>query len=861
MSRATLTWANGSTILNKHSNTRQKYQSTVDQARAYAAELGPDLALAFDTLSNKTALVLRAFVAAMYQEGHSYSEIDDIWGAMKHYFEDTFHCFGTYWQFLPDQSKVTIIEGEMSKDDERGEWIGNPVFDKVFVGMMQDLKDQDERSDTRQAKRRTAIGYEDITKLMLHLQKPETVEAEGLARCLFFQAFAATAFTLWLTFDEVLKLKRGDVLVRQPDPDGPSSFSVTVPFRNSNPIDPARANVYEIYLQPEEPHSCCATHLHAWIQQLELKKGQKLPPNEYLFPDLGDNDHIQQEKPFSVTQVSDQLNKYAMDTGIMDHRYNRLDTHCFRRGGAQHRLSAQDPWPFKAIKWWGGWSEREHAEKILEYLWDDLQYEASFGDIMSPLGSKARVHAGTARLPAETMVTRECLKYTIRSIESRHTAAVAKIEKGVQELRQQNMEFRRESIEWRSAINLQLEKVVHMLSSPAQDPPRCPFQQPDQSQQPSQHPEESLLESQPDHLQPDHSQPDHSQPDHSQQPDQHPEESLLESRPDHSQPDQSQQPSQHPEESLLESQPLHRSPPQLPPDLSKRKHSQPLHRVPPREKPQECHSQPKGRRTSQTIPVISHWKEAVLQWEQGDRDKGLDVPLSEWTHAMSHRNCTYNDRKLIFEEFESFGRSGARMRKVYGNSMNGLKKLLIAIRSRRKLKKKGVEDRGQEAEQQEEEEEEEGLKEHWPKVPRIKTWRQAVQQWEIGDPTHGLGPISKWPLVRRRSRRSHSSYSRRRTIAGEYEYCGRDEHRMRQLHSAAMDRLSNLVESINRQKRLRRQKKAGIVVDEESVEGEVEDESADEWEDDELEEEEEPLVKKRKVVTFDSQTSFKKKKP
>lgn len=40
-------------------------------------------------------------------------------------------------------------------------------------------------------------------------------------------------------FDEVLKLKLGDVHFRQPDLDGPLWLSVTVPFRNSNPIDRA----------------------------------------------------------------------------------------------------------------------------------------------------------------------------------------------------------------------------------------------------------------------------------------------------------------------------------------------------------------------------------------------------------------------------------------------------------------------------------------------------------------------------------------------------------------------------------------------------------------------------------------------
>lgn len=66
---------------------------------------------------------------------------------------------------------------------------------------MRELKEQEERSEgTHQAKRRTAIGYDDMTKFMEHLQKPETVETDGLGRCLLFQAVTATAFTLWLTY-------------------------------------------------------------------------------------------------------------------------------------------------------------------------------------------------------------------------------------------------------------------------------------------------------------------------------------------------------------------------------------------------------------------------------------------------------------------------------------------------------------------------------------------------------------------------------------------------------------------------------------------------------------------------------------
>lgn len=200
MSGETLIWANRSTDLNNHISSRKQHHSTIDQARAFAAELGPDLELALDQLSNKTALVLHAYVLALHQEGHSYDEIEEIRDAMKKYFDDTFRCFGTNWQFLPDQDEASVGDGGMDKDERSGEWIGNPAFDTAFVSLMQELKDQEERSNARPAKRRTAIGYQDITNLMQHLQKSEAIEAEGLARCLFFQAFAATAFTLWLTY-------------------------------------------------------------------------------------------------------------------------------------------------------------------------------------------------------------------------------------------------------------------------------------------------------------------------------------------------------------------------------------------------------------------------------------------------------------------------------------------------------------------------------------------------------------------------------------------------------------------------------------------------------------------------------------
>lgn len=200
MSGAAPTRASGSSTHHDHSSTRKPYQNTVDQARAHAAELGPDMAPAFDQLSHKTALVLRAYVAAVYQEGHSYREIESIRDAMRQYFEDNFRCWGTCWQFLPDQAETTIGT-VVVKAEEGGEWVGNPVFDVAFVSLMQELQAQDEKADrTRWAKRRTTVAYDDLAKLMLYLQKPATIKMEGAGKCLFFQAFLAVGFVLWLTY-------------------------------------------------------------------------------------------------------------------------------------------------------------------------------------------------------------------------------------------------------------------------------------------------------------------------------------------------------------------------------------------------------------------------------------------------------------------------------------------------------------------------------------------------------------------------------------------------------------------------------------------------------------------------------------
>ncbi|KAF9381855.1 hypothetical protein CPC16_009646 [Podila verticillata] len=742
MSGGTLSREPGPPVLNTGSHARNSYQGTVDQARAYASELDHDLASAFDQLNDKTALVLRAYVGSLCQEGHTYSEIESIRDRMKQYFEDRFQCIGVYWQLLPDQDEARSGDGGLDKDEEQGKWIGNPVFDTAFVSMMQELKYQDENAEeTRQVKRRTAVGYEDMSRLMEHLQAPEIVESVGVGR----------------------------------------------------------TNVYQIYPQADEPHSCCVTKLSQWIEWVQQHENWSLQADDYLFPEHYKDGQIQLDQSFSVTQLSTLLNKYATDAGIMDHRYNRLDTHCFRRGCAQYRFNhAQDPWPLKAIKWWGGWSETEPAEKILEYLFDDSQYEVNFGDMMSPRRRETHRQLGVAKLPVGIVVTRECFQSTLRSMESRHATLLTKIEKEVQGLRRQN-----------SAISQQLENVVHILASRVPDNMASQVSD-DQASRISDDHASQVPDDRAFQVPGDQASQAADTLDRSSQPS-----------------DQSRyllpHPSDRPQREQPQHQPLHQSPSE--PLQRERTHRHPIcktaphHQPSPPEESQDQHPQPSSRQhsTETTIPRILEWKEAIKQWDEGDPENGLDIPLSQWTLEMRRNQSAYNDRKLIVKEFESFGRSEVEMRLVYGESMNGVRRLVKAIRIKRKPPK------------QETEEDEKGVH-----VPRATDWKDVIQQWERGDPDNGLIPLCKWN--RTMQQQSHV-YLKRRVIGKEFEFYGRDEARMRQVYGDSMDQIVTLLKAIrDRHKSLEKGESRAIrahQVHDDETESEAEEEEDDnEMEDD-----------------------------
>ncbi|KAG0088841.1 hypothetical protein BGZ93_010158 [Podila epicladia] len=112
---------------------------------------------------------------------------------------------------------------------------------------------------------------------------------------------------------------------------------------------------------------------------------------------------------------------------------------------------------------------------------------------------------------------------------------------------------------------------------------------------------------------------------------------------------------------------------------------------PPHQPRQRRAQVPPLQHLEQTIPDITHWKEAIRQWEKGDRTNGLTIALSKWTTDMKkapQHKRSYEARKKIVEQYKIYGQDGRRMRKEYGDKMNTVGGLLTAIDLRIKLQRK-----------------------------------------------------------------------------------------------------------------------------------------------------------------------------
>jgi integrase len=115
-------------------------------------------------------------------------------------------------------------------------------------------------------------------------------------------------------------------------------------------------NEYQVHpADDDEAETCYYKRLNLWLDYL-AERGRPLKSSDFLFPGLDSRGNIRFGELFSTTRIQKLLDQFSSEAGLMEGhvRGGRFTTHCFRRGGAQHRFQhAKEKWPPKAIKWWG----------------------------------------------------------------------------------------------------------------------------------------------------------------------------------------------------------------------------------------------------------------------------------------------------------------------------------------------------------------------------------------------------------------------------------------------------------------------------------------------------------------------------
>lgn len=163
---------------------------------------------------------------------------------------------------------------------------------------------------------------------------------------------------------------------------------------------------------------------------------------DYVFPALDTKGRVRVRDPITYSRVQEYLEIFTNNSNVLCTRRGKFTKHCFRRGRAQFRfMFAKKKWSFKAVKWWGGWSETERTGTIIRYLLDEYAaYEDGFGDMLSPDRDDSR-HAlfmGGDGEDTEEDVNRRALALQIQSFKSSIKAPDRKVSSIKTELQEES---------------------------------------------------------------------------------------------------------------------------------------------------------------------------------------------------------------------------------------------------------------------------------------------------------------------------------------------------------------------------------------------------------------------------------------
>ncbi|KAG0353392.1 hypothetical protein BG005_007295 [Podila minutissima] len=274
----------------------------------------------------------------------------------------------------------------------------------------------------------TGVSYKDMEKLVHHLQNPMTIRIEGIGRRQILLAYMSTAITLQMTFDEVLQLQGKHMsYTRSSTGNSPSitAIKVNTPFRTS-PTDPTEVKMYEICRKPEpDVNTCFVKTMLSWITWLGMQTNRPvIGTDDFLFPYISRDNQVDIKKSFSMAELSVLMCTYAIDARLlMDQHQPPLNPDCLHhRGTRRQLLHSQDSPPKESTHGNKSCEVIDHTKHSTEMI---VMKENFCTVIQSALASK---HA--AKLAQIEQKNRE--------LESSHAATLAKIEEDAQERESRN---------------------------------------------------------------------------------------------------------------------------------------------------------------------------------------------------------------------------------------------------------------------------------------------------------------------------------------------------------------------------------------------------------------------------------------
>ncbi|KAF9437897.1 hypothetical protein BGZ76_010608, partial [Entomortierella beljakovae] len=149
----------------------------------------------------------------------------------------------------------------------------------------------------------------------------------------------------------------------------------------------------------------------------QLKK--PVSGDDLIFPGVDIKGLPKINSRFSYKRVNDLLDEFSKGANLTEGcSRGKFTTHCFRRGGAQHRaIIAQEKWSLQVVRWWGGWSENEGRTTIMSYILEEIsRYEDGFYDMLDPKRRNSRHIIFMGEADDSEVVTEKTLRSSMDTV-------------------------------------------------------------------------------------------------------------------------------------------------------------------------------------------------------------------------------------------------------------------------------------------------------------------------------------------------------------------------------------------------------------------------------------------------------------